>query len=495
MPACADVGQARLERLEEAPRERAVDGDIAAGLRAVGTPGRTRTSSRAAISCSSSAWRATGAIDALARRPSGLDRRLAAADGDVGHRPRDALLELRRRSRSPSRPHVARQRHQRAGPTCPIARATSRQISVGSVSEQRRSPPGVPSSVRSSASASAQPWRRNALLLAQPLDQRRARRAVPNFTHLPSTRTASARLIFLTAAITGAAARRRPAPRRTARAAAATRWGLSSSIASSSLGRRRLGHARRSASPSIEPETVATSSLLIGAVAAVLRQLDAERARLLGDRLGVVVGGVGIDVERGRVAAELLEPGIEPHDQVAARPGEPLGDRDLRELGAHPQSPRDRALEHVAAQLAPAWQREAARAHQVVLARRPREPARHRERAPELLGGLELGELVVAELAGLRVLGAEQVVVGARDEGARAVRTTARGNPRRRPATRSSAGDRRRRAGCTRRCRRAARSAGRAGRHAACDHDHVEHERASPACPAPGDRARARCRA
>src|SRR6185312_3071506 len=93
--------------------------------------------------------------------------------------------------------------------------------------------------------------------------------------------------------------------------------------------------------------------LALDRIAVLLADLDAERARLFGDRLRVVVRGIVVDVERGRMTAELVEPRIELHDEVAARASEAFGDRDLRELGPHPDAPRDGALEHVAAQLAP----------------------------------------------------------------------------------------------------------------------------------------------
>src|SRR5205807_4337793 len=115
----------------------------------------------------------------------------------------------------------------------------------------------------------------------------------------------------------------------------------------------------------------------------------------------VVGRGVLVDVERGRMRAQRLEPGLHLDDQIATRPREPLGHRDLRELGPHPDPPANGALDDVAAQLAPARERESARTRQVILARGPRESPRDRGRAPYGLRGVELRELDVGNLAGL----------------------------------------------------------------------------------------------
>jgi hypothetical protein len=141
--------------------------------------------------------------------------------------------------------------------------------------------------------------------------------------------------------------------------------------------------------------------------------LHAERLGLERERGHVIGRGLGVEIERARILAQVLEAALELRDQLPARSREAFGHGDLGQLGAHPQAPGHRAGERRAPELVPADQRVAAGAYQVILARRPGEPARHGERAPELLRRRGLGELVVAKFAVLGVLGAEHVEPGA----------------------------------------------------------------------------------
>ena len=83
---------------------------------------------------------------------------------------------------------------------------------------------------------------------------------------------------------------------------------------------------------SIEPDTIGTSSLLIVPLIRRL-ELHALRARLLAQRLPVVVGRVGVEVERVGVVPQDVEASVELADELTARACEALGHRDLRELG------------------------------------------------------------------------------------------------------------------------------------------------------------------
>ncbi len=180
--------------------------------------------------------------------------------------------------------------------------------------------------------------------------------------------------------------------------------------------------------PPIEPETVETSSLAIATPRVFCASAPTARASAPAARASTPARASSASacwlsaaaspsmsnaVGCRRSASKLRS--SRAH-QLAARAREALGDRDLRQVRAHPQAERDRALEDAAALLAPPRQREAAQADQVVLARRAGELADDRERAPELLRRRELPELVVAELGGVGLLDAEQVEAGAEHE-------------------------------------------------------------------------------
>ena len=300
-----------------------------------------------------------------------------------------------------------------AVPTWPSARAISRQISVGSASNSSITA-CVPSSVRSSASASAQPWRRNALLLTSPSISGAAA-AAPSLTDLPriADRFGAAHLLdgrdhgrrgVADAAVAQLERRR------------STRCALVVEQRDQLIDRRGSPTPATSASPLDRARTTSgTSSLWIAPCSDLADwQLDAERARLFGDRLQVVVGGIRRRCRTRSGARAALERHRRAWRSRSRRDRASPSDTATCASSGPIQRPHATALSST-------WrrssrqrcEREPARAHEVVLARRPREPARDRDRAPHCCAVVELRELVVAELAGLRVIAAEQVVAGA----------------------------------------------------------------------------------
>jgi len=177
---------ALLEGLEEPPRERPIDGDVLADL------GSTGAGTDAGLIASG---RSVELERMLRDRrdddcPPPWSRPQPCRPGPrCAPSPSDALLGLGV-ARSPRRPKLLASGIRPLGPTWPSARATSRQISVGSL-RSRSITAWVPSSVRRSARR-AHSVRRKPLLLESP-SVRGLAAASPNFTLMPRTRTASAR--------------------------------------------------------------------------------------------------------------------------------------------------------------------------------------------------------------------------------------------------------------------------------------------------------------